>query len=103
MRIKGYRINAALFSGFSPKGFSADNEPPEPPPSSGGSIELSRPWGRAAARFPTKGARMLSGSGCDRWEHQEQPKERPRVRSSAEPKKDEDAKRREFKVLTASG
>jgi hypothetical protein len=46
---------------------------------------------------------MRSGSGCDCWEHQEQPKERPRVRSSAEPKKDEDAKRREFKVLTASG
>jgi hypothetical protein len=38
MRIKGYLINAALFSAV-PQGFSADNEPPEPPPSSGTSIE----------------------------------------------------------------
>jgi hypothetical protein len=53
-----------------PQGFSADDKPPEQPPSSGGSIELSRPWGGGGEVPVKRGPRMLSGSGCDRWEHQ---------------------------------
>jgi hypothetical protein len=42
-----------------PQGFSADDKPPEQPPSSGGSIGTLQALG--GGEVPVKGAHMLSG------------------------------------------
>jgi hypothetical protein len=68
MRIKGYLINAAPFSGFSPKALARTTSLQSNPPSSGGSIEL-KALGAGGGEVPDKGPAYFR-SGCDRCEHQ---------------------------------